>query len=97
MKLIEDIMPTISIFYGIVIRMFFRDVEKHSLPHLHADYQRQITVYSITDKRILAGTLPANKNKLVINWIEIHKEDLLSNWQCAVHGKHTFSIKGLDQ
>ena len=32
-----DSMPTISMFYGILIRMFFRDIEKHHVPHIHAD------------------------------------------------------------
>ncbi len=31
-------MPTISMFYGILIRMFFRDIEKHSMPHIHVEY-----------------------------------------------------------
>lgn len=32
-------MPTISMFYGILIRMFFRDIDRHHEPHLHAEYQ----------------------------------------------------------
>ena len=32
-------MPTISMFYGILIRMFFKDTVKHSAPHVHAEYQ----------------------------------------------------------
>ena len=38
-------MPTISMFYGILIRMFFRDTDRHHLPHLHADYQGDVAVY----------------------------------------------------
>jgi hypothetical protein len=37
------------------------------------------------------------KQKIVVAWIEIHKEDLLANWQLAVNGKTPFKIKGLDQ
>jgi hypothetical protein len=47
-------MPTISMFYGILIRMFFKDNEKHSLPHIHADYQGQVAIYSIPDGNVLA-------------------------------------------
>jgi hypothetical protein len=90
-------MPTISMFYGILIRMFFKDIEKHHTPHIHADFQGQVAVYSILDGNILAGTLPPNKHKLVVAWIEIHKEDLIANWELAVNGKNPFSIKGLDQ
>ncbi|MCC9000695.1 MAG: DUF4160 domain-containing protein [Candidatus Contendobacter sp.] len=90
-------MPTISMFYGILVRMFFRDIERHHVPHIHADYQRQVAVYSILDGSLLAGELPSNKHKLVIAWIEIHQEDLLADWNLAVNGKKPFPIKGLDQ
>lgn len=90
-------MPTISMFYGILIRMFFMDIEKHRLPHIHADYQGEVGVYSIIDGELLAGKLPPNKHKLVVAWIEIHKEDLLADWELAVNGKTPFTIKGLDQ
>lgn len=93
----ELTMPTISMFYGILIRMFFRDIERDNLPHIHADYQGQVAVYSIYDVKLLAGQLPTNKNKLVVAWIEIHKDDLLADWELAVNGKKPFPIKGLDQ
>ena len=90
-------MPTISMFYGLLIRMFFRDTEKHHVPHIHADYQGQVAVYSVPDGALLAGQLPPNKHKLVVAWIEIHQEDLLADWNLAVNGKKPFPIKGLDQ
>ena len=90
-------MPTIAMFYGILIRMFFKDNEKHSLPHIHADYQGQVAVYSIPDGNVLAGELPPSKHKLVVAWIEIHRDDLLADWELAVHGQKPFTIKGLDQ
>ena len=90
-------MPTISMFYGILIRMFFRDVEKHHAPHIHADYQGQVAVYAIADGAVLSGSLPPKKHKLVVAWIEIHQEDLMADWGLAVNGKSLFPIKGLDQ
>lgn len=90
-------MPTISMFYGILIRMFFLDVEKHHAPHIHADYQGQVAVYAIADGTVLSGSLPAKKHKLVVAWIEIHQEDLMADWELAVNGKTPFPIKGLDQ
>ncbi len=90
-------MPTISMFYGILIRMFFRDTEKHHTPHIHADYEGKVAVYSILDGTVLAGNLPPNKHKLVVARIEIHQEDLLADWDLAVHGNKLFPIKGLDQ
>ena len=93
----EARMPTISMFYGILVRMFFRDSEKHHVPHIHADYQGKVAVYSILDGSLLAGELPSNKHKLVVAWIEIHRDDLLADWELAVNGKKPFPIKGLDQ
>ncbi len=90
-------MPTISMFYGILIRMFFKDIDKHHLPHIHADYQGETAVYSIPDGKLLAGAIPAKKEKLVVAWIEIHQDDLLADWELAVNGKTPFKIKGLDQ
>ena len=90
-------MPTISMFYGILIRMFFRDIEKHHVPHIHADYQGEVAVYAIHDGTLLAGNIPPKKHKLVVAWIEIHQEDLLADWELAVSGKTPFPIRGLDQ
>ncbi len=90
-------MPTISMFYGKLIRMFFNDIERHRLAHNHAEYQGQVGTYSIPDGELLAGYLPPNKHKLVVAWIEIHQEDLLAGWELAVNGKKPFPIKGLDQ
>ena len=90
-------MSTISMFYGILVRMFFYDTEKHNVPHIHAEYQGQVAVYSIHDGTVLTGELPLKKHKLVVAWIEIHQDDLLADWQLAVNGKKPFPIRGLDQ
>lgn len=90
-------MPTISMFYGILIKMFFNDIEKHKLPHIHAEFQGDVGVYAINDGALLAGNLPPAKHKLVVAWMEIHKDELLADWLLAVDGKQPFRIKGLDQ
>ena len=90
-------LPTISMFYGILIRMFFYDTDRHSVPHIHAEYQGQVAVYSIPDGNVLAGKIPTKKHKLVVAWIEIHQEDLLADWELAVNGRKPFPIRGLDQ
>jgi Domain of unknown function (DUF4160) len=89
-------MPVIAMFYGIIIRMFYRDNQQHHLPHLHAEYQGQVGVYSILDGAILDGDLPPAKQKLVVAWIEIHKDELLADWNLAVVGEKVFRIKGLE-
>jgi len=89
-------MPTISMFFGIIIRMFYRDNKQHNLPHIHAEYQGEVAVFAIMDGSILDGSLPNPKRKLVEAWIEIHRDDLLADWQLAVEGATVFKIKGLE-
>jgi hypothetical protein len=83
-------------FFGIIIRMFFADNERHKLPHIHAEYQDQVGTYSILDGDLLAGSLPQAKQRLVLAWIEIHREDLIADWNLAVNGQKVFKIKGLE-
>jgi hypothetical protein len=90
-------MPTISMFYGILIRMFFYDTDKHNMPHIHAEYQGHMAVYSIHSADVLAGELPPKQHKLVSAWMVIHQDDLIADWQLAVNGQKPFPIKGLDQ
>jgi len=49
---------TISMFYGMLIRMFFYHTDKDNLPHIHAEYQGHVAVYSIPDGTVLAGEIP---------------------------------------
>ncbi len=89
-------MPTISMFYGILIKLFYKDIEKHHSPHIHAEYQDFTAVYSIQDGSVLAGTLPVGKSALVVAWIEIHRDELLADWKLAVEGEKPYPIRGLE-
>ncbi|MCG8339110.1 MAG: DUF4160 domain-containing protein [Proteobacteria bacterium] len=88
-------MPTISMFYGILILMYYYDNKKHSKPHIHAEYGDHQATISIENGEILGGNLPKAKMKLVQAWIEIHREDLLANWRLAVAGEPVFRIDPL--
>jgi hypothetical protein len=88
-------MPTIAMFYGIIISMFYKDNKQHAGPHIHADYQGQNVVLSIPEGDVLAGDFPAGKLRIVRAWIEIHRDDLLADWQLAVSGKPVFTIEPL--
>ncbi len=88
-------MPTISMFYGILILMYFYDHKKHACPHIHAEYGDFVASIAIEDGEILSGSLPASKMKLVQAWIEIHKEDLMADWKLAVAGEPVFKIDPL--
>jgi len=82
-------------FYGIIISLYFFDVDKHKKPHVHAKYQNQEAVFAIADGEVLAGKLPQAKLKLVQAWIEIHREELQADWELAVQGQKVFKIAPL--
>jgi len=88
-------MPVISMFYGIIIRMFFFDNKKHHKPHIHVEYQDQLAVISIPDGELLEGDIQSNKLKLITAWIEIHKDELLADWKLATEGNSVFKIEAL--
>ncbi len=91
----EATMPTISMFYGIIISLYFFDDERHKLPHIHAKFQDQNASFSIGDGNVLAGTFPSTKTRLVQAWIEIHREELLADWELAVNCQPPFKIDPL--
>ncbi len=88
-------MPVISVFYGLIIMMYFYYNKKHNLPHIHVKYQNDEAVFSINDGNLIEGKLPKNKIKLVEAWIEIHREDLIADWQLASEGQQIFKIEPL--
>jgi len=91
----DQIMPTISMFYGILVLMFFRDNRRHNLPHIHVRYQGNEAVISIADGVMLDGSIPPKQLKLVQAWIEIHKDELNVDWDLAVNGDEPFRIAPL--
>ena len=88
-------MPTISMFYGILILMYFYDNKKHRTPHIHAEYGEHEATIAIEDESVLGGSLRPAKMKLVQARIEIHREDLLADWKLAVSGEPVFKIDPL--
>ena len=88
-------MPVISMFYGIIISMYYLDTKQHNLPHIHVLYAEFTAVFSLPNGDLLEGNFPSNKTKLVLAWIELRKEDLLADWQLAVTGNKVFRIDPL--
>jgi hypothetical protein len=88
-------MPVISMFYGIIVSMYFLDTKQHKLAHIHVTYADHQAVYSIPNGNLLEGSLPGNKEKLVLAWIELRKEELMADWQLAVTGNKIFAIDPL--
>jgi len=71
-------MPTISTFYGILIRMFFND---HHPPHFHAEYGEFKAIVNIQELSITEGSLPRRAQQLVLEWAELHQDELMLDWQ----------------
>lgn len=88
-------MAIISMFYGIIISMYYLDNKQNNLPHIHVKYQDEEAVISISDGVLLEGSLKTNKMKLVQAWIEIHKDELFANWELAINGETIFKIDPL--
>ncbi len=88
-------MPTISMFYGILVAIFFEDNDRHNLPHIHVRYSGHKAAVAIEDGSVLAGSLPSKQIKMVQAWIEIHKDELFADWELALAGEQPFRIAPL--
>lgn len=87
-------MPTISMFFGIIIRMYCAPGE-HNPPHFYAYYQNYKAIIDINKCELKEGELPRKQLKLVLAWAEIHKEELLADWELSSKGDHPFNIEPL--
>ena len=88
-------MPAISTFYGIIVYMYFMDNKQHKAPHIHVKYQEHEAVVSIPDGEVLDGSIPKPKMKLLQAWIELHKDELVADWELAVSGEQPYKIEPL--
>jgi hypothetical protein len=86
-------MPTISVFFGIAIRMFFSD---HPPPHFHVSYQRHRAVMAIESGAIISGALPPAVQRLVRDWAMRHRAELMDNWERARARRALQRIPGAD-
>lgn len=84
-------MPTISMFYGIVIRMYYTD---HTPPHIHAYYNDNIASFDF-EGNLLKGSMDKKQCKLIQAWIILHKEELLANWSLSQNSETPFRIRPL--
>ena len=85
-------MPEICRFLGIVITMYYRD---HGPPHFHAIYGDYAVTISIREESV-TGKFPTRALKLVLEWCELHKEELLENWELAQQRRALKSIAPLE-
>jgi len=87
-------MPTISIFLGMVIQMYWRD---HPPPHFHALYQGYRASIAIESGEIIEGELPRAARRLLKEWALRHRAELLMNWERGRMGKTFLAIQGADE
>ncbi|MGI8669379.1 MAG: DUF4160 domain-containing protein [Aridibacter sp.] len=85
-------MPRISQFFGIVIYMYYND---HVPPHFHAEYSGNEALYEIETLKVYAGELPRRVHNLVIEWADLHREELAEDWQRARNGEPLEKIEPL--
>lgn len=88
-------MPTISMFYGIVVMLYYYDNKQHNTPHIHVRYQGTKAIFSIETTDMMEGDLPKKQQKLVTAWMEIHKDELIADWELAVSGEAPYKIEPL--
>lgn len=87
-----DLMPEISRFLGIVVKMFYRD---HAPPHFHAEYGAyRVVVY--LDTGVVEGRFPPRALRHVLEWYDLHRGELAENWRLAVQKKPLMSIAPLE-
>ena len=78
-----EAVPVISIFFGIRVTMYYDD---HNPPHFHAEYNDQKILVDILKGRVLKGSFSSRQLKFVLAWAEIHKDELMQNWELAKDG-----------
>ena len=85
-------MPLVSLFFGIRITMYYDD---HNPPHFHAEYAGFKALVDIINACVIQGSLPNRQLKFVLAWAELHKDELMQNWELAKNGQELFEISPL--
>lgn len=87
-------MPVLSMFFGIIVRMCRELGGKHNLPHVHAEFSGDEVVVAL-DGTVLEESIPRNKMKLLLAWMEMHHDELVANWTLLSNGEQFFRIDPL--
>lgn len=88
-------MPCISMFYGILVYMYWYDDKEHKMPHIHVKYQDYTATFNLIDMVLLDGKLPPKKQKMIEVWMDLHRDELLADWELAIQGSELFKIDPL--
>ena len=85
-------MPEISRFYGIVIYMY---INEHNPPHFHVVYNEYKAIITIQDG-VIVGSLPRRALNMIYEWLDLHKDELLENWNRLGKSLAPLKINPLD-
>lgn len=85
-------MPIISEFFGIKVQMYWED---HLPPHFHAEYSGNKVMIEIQSATVIKGIFPFRQLKLILAWCEIHKDELLINWELGMKDENFKKIEPL--
>jgi len=85
-------MPTICVFYGILIKMYWND---HAPPHFHVEYGEYRAQYVIETLELMKGSLPRRAHALILEWAAMHRAELLEDWQLCEVKQHPKKISPL--
>ena len=88
-------MPEIARFFGVIIRMYAEAGGSHHLPHFHAHYQEAVAIYAIDTIDLITGALPRPQQRFVEAWAEMHREELIANWERLQQGRLPKKIEPL--
>ena len=71
-------MPVIARFYGIVVKMYFKE---HGIPHFHVIYGEFNGVFNVDTLKMIEGDLPCRSQKLVVEWAKKYQKELKKMWK----------------
>ena len=82
-------------FFGIIIRMFAEVGAPHHRPHFHALYPDTLVTFAVDPIECIGRQLPRTQQRLVEAWAEIHREELLRDWELLQSGRPPLKIEPL--
>lgn len=87
-------MPTLSMFYGIIVRMQSERGGKHNVPHIHALYGEHEIVMDF-EGEVIEGSFPKKQLRYLQAWVLLHEDELKANWTLLLAGDGYFKIEPL--
>ena len=88
-------MATLSMFFGIIIKMYKERDGKHHRPHIHAQHADKTASFDLETRDILAGEMDKDDVDRIKGWMSIHREELFANWKLLGEEGTYFKIEPL--